>query len=78
MWQQIIIALLVLGAVGYVAWAFMTMGARQRVLDALATRGLFAAAAARHRARLTLPGCGNCAGHEAKPPAAGRPGRLQR
>ena len=61
MWQQLIIALLVVSAAGYVVWTFMTMTRRQRLLDALAARGLLARAAARHRARLATPGCSNCA-----------------
>jgi hypothetical protein len=61
MWQQLIIALLVVSAAGYVAWTFLTMTRRQRLLDALAAHGILARAAARHRARLSIPGCGNCA-----------------
>ena len=34
---------------------------RQRLLDALAAHGVLVRAAARHRARLATPGCGNCA-----------------
>ena len=61
MLQQIIIALLVLMAAGYVVWTFMTMSRRQRLLDWLAAYGVARGAAARHRARLATPGCGNCA-----------------
>jgi hypothetical protein len=61
MWQQVVIALLVVFAAGYVAWTFMPMMRRQRLLDALAARGVLVATAARHRARLAMPGCGNCA-----------------
>jgi hypothetical protein len=61
MWQQFIIALLVIGAAGYVAWTFLPMMRRQRLLDALAACGVLVRAAARHRARLATPGCGNCA-----------------
>ena len=64
MLQQLIIAVLVLCAAGYVVWSFMTMGARQRLLDLLAARGLWVRAAAEHRKRLALPGCGNCAAAE--------------
>jgi len=60
MWQQVVIALLVLMAAGYVAWSFMSMRARQGLLDALASRGLLARFAAQHRARLATPGCSNC------------------
>jgi hypothetical protein len=61
MWQQLIIALLVVSAAGYVVWTFLTMTRRQRLLDALAAHGILARAAARHRARLSIPGCSNCA-----------------
>ncbi|HEV7985817.1 MAG TPA: hypothetical protein VGP20_06615 [Steroidobacteraceae bacterium] len=61
MLQQLIIALLVLGAACYVIWTFMPMSRRQWLLDALATRGIAAAAATAHRKRLAAPGCGNCA-----------------
>jgi hypothetical protein len=61
MWQQLIIALLVVAAAGYVVWTFLPMTRRQRLLDALAARGLLVRAAARHRARLATPGCSNCA-----------------
>ena len=67
MWQQLIIALLVSFAAGYVIWTFMSMRARQRLLDALAARGLWVKAAARHRARLATPGCGNCPAGEGNP-----------
>jgi hypothetical protein len=60
MWQQIVIVLLVLFAAGYVAWTFLPMGRRQRLLDTVAARGLLVRTAARHRARLATPGCGNC------------------
>jgi hypothetical protein len=61
MWQQAIIALLVVFAAGYVVWTFLPMMRRQRLLDALAAHGVLTGAAARHRARLATPGCGNCA-----------------
>jgi len=61
MWQQIIIALLVVLAAGYVVWTFLPMLPRQRLLDALAAHGVLVRAAARHRARLATPGCSNCA-----------------
>jgi len=35
-WQQAVIALPVLAAAGYVAWSFMSMGMRQRLLVATA------------------------------------------
>jgi hypothetical protein len=60
MLQQAIIALLVVGAAGYVAWTFMPLPRRQRLLDALAAHGILVQAAAKHRARLAAPGCGNC------------------
>jgi hypothetical protein len=60
MLQQFIIALLVLFAAGYVTWTFLPMLRRQQLLDALAAHGLLTRIAARHRARLATPGCGNC------------------
>jgi hypothetical protein len=72
MWQQAIMALLVVLAAGYVTWTFLPMGRRQRLLDALAAHGLLARTAARHRARLAMPGCGNCpaSGEHAKGPGS--------
>lgn len=69
MLQQVIIAVLVLCAGGYVVWSFMPMQRRQGLLDALAARGLLVRAAAAHRKRLATPGCGNCAaaGEHEKP-----------
>ena len=64
MWQQTLVGSLVLLASGYVAWTFLPMRSRQSLLDALAAHGLLVRWAARHRARLTAPGCSNC-------PAAG-------
>jgi hypothetical protein len=61
MWQQIIIALLVVFAAGYVVWTFLPMMSRQRLLDALAAHGVLVRASVRHRARLATPGCSNCA-----------------
>jgi hypothetical protein len=60
-WQQLVMALLVVAAAGYVVWTFLPMMRRQRLLDALAAHGLLTRTAARHRARLATPGCGNCA-----------------
>jgi hypothetical protein len=40
------------------------MTRRQRLLDALAGHGVLVQAAARHRARLVIPGCSNCAAAE--------------
>lgn len=60
MWQQLVIALLVVTAAGYVVWTFLPMMRRQRLLDALAAHGVLVRAAAQHRARLATPGCGNC------------------
>jgi len=60
MWQQVIIGLVVLAAASYVTWTFLSMTARQRLLDRLAGHGLFVGASRRHRARMTIPGCGNC------------------
>ena len=70
MWQQFVIALLVVSAAGYVVWTFLPMTRRQRLLDALAAHGVLVRAAAQHRARLATPGCGNCAaaGEHAKGP----------
>jgi hypothetical protein len=70
MLQQFIIAVAVLCAGGYVVWSFLSMGARQRLLDALAARGIAVRAAAQHRRRLAIPGCGNCASaaEHRKPP----------
>jgi hypothetical protein len=61
MLQQVIISIVVIGAASYVAWTFLSMTARQSLLDRLAGLGLFANAARRHRARLSTPGCSNCA-----------------
>ena len=60
MLQQVVIGVLVLSAGGYVVWSFMSMGARQWLLDALAARGVAVRAAAEHRKRLATPGCSNC------------------
>jgi hypothetical protein len=60
MWQQWIIALLVVAATGYVVWTFLPMRARQRWLDALSARGVLMGLAARHRARMATPGCSHC------------------
>jgi len=64
MWQQVIMALLVFSATAYVVWTFLPMTRRQRLLDAIASHGVLAQAAAKHRARLATPGCGNCAAAE--------------
>jgi hypothetical protein len=64
MWQQLVIAVLVVAAAGYVTWTFLPMMRRQRLLDALAARGVLVQAAVQHRARLAAPGCSNCAGAE--------------
>jgi hypothetical protein len=72
MLQQLIIAVLVLFAGGYVVWSFMPMQRRQWLLDILAARGVAVRAAARHRKRLATPGCGNCAAageHNKTPPS---------
>jgi hypothetical protein len=61
MLQQLIIAILVLCAAGYVAWSFMPMTRRQQLLDLLAARGFGRRWAEAHRKRLAAPGCGNCA-----------------
>ena len=61
MLQQAIIVLVVLAAAGYVTWTFLSMGARQKLLDTAAARGFLETAARRHRARLSAPGCSNCA-----------------
>jgi hypothetical protein len=69
MLQQIIIAILILFAAGYVAWSFMPMTRRQWLLDLLAERGVGRDWAEAHRKRLGTPGCGNCAaaGEHVKP-----------
>ncbi|HEY1725658.1 MAG TPA: hypothetical protein VGF89_09560 [Steroidobacteraceae bacterium] len=72
MWQQAIIAVAVAAAAIYVIWSFMPMRRRQRLLDALAARGLLRGTAARHRARLATPGCGNCAAADAGSHAGGQ------
>jgi hypothetical protein len=61
MWQQMIIIVTVLCATGYVTWTFLSMDARQQLLDWLASRRLFVGLARRHRARMSAPGCSNCA-----------------
>jgi uncharacterized membrane protein YjgN (DUF898 family) len=61
MLQQLIIAILVLCAAGYVAWSFMSMSRRQWLLDLLAARGIGRGWADSHRKRLLTPSCGNCA-----------------
>jgi hypothetical protein len=79
MWQQAIIALLVLVAAGYVVWTFLSMRTRQRLLDGLAARGMLVRFAAQHRARLALPGCSNCsaAGNHSTDPAHARQTSMQ-
>jgi hypothetical protein len=71
MLQQAIIAVAVLLAAGYVVWTFMPAPRRQRLLDALAARGLLRQRAARHRAHLASSGCGHCS-------AAGRHAPVRR
>ncbi len=61
MMQEFIVALAVAVSTAYMIWSFTPPARRQRWLDALAGRGLLVRAAARHRARLATPGCGNCA-----------------
>ena len=61
MLQQLVIAIVVLFAGGYVAWIFMPMSRRQWLLDLLAARGIGKRWADSHRKRLSTPGCGNCA-----------------
>jgi hypothetical protein len=61
MWQQVLVAGGVLAATLYVVWTFMTLRARQRLLDAVAARGFCVTWAARHRERLGTGGCGRCA-----------------
>jgi hypothetical protein len=60
MMQQFLIVLAVAVSVGYLVWTFSPPTRRQRWLDALAGHGLLVRAAERHRARLRVPGCGNC------------------
>jgi len=69
--QELVIALAVLFAAGYVIWSFLPMQRRQWLLDALAARGIATRAAAAHRRRLATPGCGNCS-------AAGEHGEQRR
>jgi len=59
--QQLIVALAVTVSAAYMVWSFSAPTRRQRWLDALAGHGLLVRMAARHRARLGAPGCGNCA-----------------
>lgn len=72
MLQQVIIAILVLCAAGYVAWSFMPMARRQQLLDLLAARGIGRSWAEAHRKRLATPGCGNCAAAAEHPKAPRR------
>ena len=62
MMQQLIVAPIVVLALGYVVWSFLTMHRRQGILDWLSAHGIARSAAAAHRARLATPGCSNCAG----------------
>lgn len=71
MGQDVIIALILVVATFYVVWTFLPLRQRVRVLDALAARGLFTRFAARTRAQLLTPGCGNCS-------AAGDPAHFKR
>jgi hypothetical protein len=75
MLQQLIIAILVLCAAGYVAWSFMPMSRRQRLLDLLASRGVAQGWADSHRKRLRMPGCGNCAAADEHGKSQRRPAR---
>jgi hypothetical protein len=68
MWQQALIVPVVLAASGYVTWTFLSMPLRQRLLDALAARGVLVNLAHRHRARLSVPGCSNCPAGGEQPP----------
>ena len=75
MLQWIVIIAVVLLAAGYVLWTFLPLRQRQALLDALAARGIFKAAAARHRAQLATPGCSHCSPetrslHQTAPPRA--------
>ena len=60
MLQWIVMVAVVLFAAGYVVWTFLPLRQRQALLDALASRGLFKGAAARHRAQMATPGCSHC------------------
>jgi len=60
MLQWSVIAVVVSFAAGYVTWTMLPLPRRQQLLDLLAARGVLQKAAARHRARLATPGCGNC------------------
>jgi type III secretory pathway component EscT len=72
MLQQTIIAAAVLVAGCYVVWSFLPLLRRQWLLDVLARRGLLVRVAARHRARLSTPGCANCSAAEAHGKSARR------
>jgi hypothetical protein len=60
MWQQVLIGLIVLAAAVYVAWTFLSVRSRQRLLDALAARGFLVERARSHRARMNAGACGHC------------------
>jgi len=72
MLQQMIIAVAVLVAGFYMVWSFLPLLRRQWLLDLLARRGLLVRVAARHRARLSIPGCANCSAAEAHEKSARR------
>jgi hypothetical protein len=75
MLQQLIIAIVVLFAGGYVAWSFMPMARRQWLLDLLAAHGIARGWADSHRKRLATPGCGNCAAADEHGKSQRRPAR---
>jgi|HubBroStandDraft_1064217.scaffolds.fasta_scaffold41884_2 hypothetical protein len=60
MWQDVLIGLIVLVAAAYVAWTFLSPRSRQRLLDALAARGLLVERARIYRARMNAGACGHC------------------
>ena len=69
MWQQILIAVAVVGAASYVVWTLMSPRLRLRFIDRVARSGFAAGWAARQRARLSADGCGNCSAAAGRTPA---------
>ncbi len=70
LWQQILVAVLVLGCALYGTWRLLTARARLALLEALARRPYLAQARwlMRWRARAAAaPGCGGCAPRQARP-----------
>jgi hypothetical protein len=61
MLQQLIIALVVVGAMSYVTWTMMGSRLRLRLVNAISRSGIAPAWAARQRAKMSAGGCSNCA-----------------